>query len=73
MKKLPDANPLRERFVEFARAITPRWQERALVGAILLSMLAGSIVMHLRREYRLHHPAAASPSPRSGTESSGGG
>jgi hypothetical protein len=65
MSKPQQANPLRERLAGFARAITPTRQEQSMVAAILLSLLVGAIVMHYRREYRLHHPVEASPTPRS--------
>ncbi len=39
-----------------------------MVAALLLSLLVGFIVMHYRREYRLHHPAPASPTPRPGSQ-----
>ena len=65
MNKRQEANPLRDRLISFARSLTLTRQEQAMVAAILLSMLVGSIVMHCRREYRLQHPVAASPTPRS--------
>ncbi len=68
MSKLPRANPLRAWLAGFARSITPTRQEQAMVAALLLSLLVGFIVMHYRREYRLHHPATASPTPRPGSQ-----
>jgi hypothetical protein len=69
MSKRQEANPLRDRLAGFARSLTPTPQEQAMVAALLLSLLAGSIVTHCRREYRLAHPAAASPSPRHTSQS----
>ena len=73
MSKRQEGNPLRDRLAGFARAIIPTWQERAMVAAILLSMLAGSLVMHWRREYRLRHPVEATPTPRGEAASPAGG
>jgi len=56
--------PHREWLAAIARALTLTRGEQALVAAILLSMLAGVLVMHYRREYRVNHPVAASPTPR---------
>jgi hypothetical protein len=72
MRKLQPANPLRAWLAGFARAITPTRQEQAMVAVLLVSLLTGSIVTHCRREYRLHHPAAASPSPRPASQSPAG-
>jgi hypothetical protein len=72
MSKRQEGNPLRDRLADFARSITPTRQEQAIVAALLLSMLVGAIVMHCRREYRLHHPVAASPSPRPASQSPAG-
>ncbi len=41
-----------------------------MVAAILLSMLVGALVMHYRREYRIHHPIAPSPTPHRTANSS---
>jgi len=61
--------PLRDRLAALARSLTLTWQEQAMVAVILLSMLVGALVMHYRREYRIHHPVVASPTPaRSGGE-----
>jgi hypothetical protein len=53
----------RQRLAIFVRSLTPTWPERAMVAALLLSLLTGAIVMHYRREYRLTHPIMASPTP----------
>jgi len=73
MSKRQEGNRTRERLAAFARSLTLTWPERAMVAAILLSMLVGALVMHYRREYRLSHPVEASPTPRGGWESTGGG
>jgi hypothetical protein len=70
MSKRQEGNPMRDRLAEFARSITPTRQEQLMAASILISMLVGSIVMHYRREYRVHHPIEASPSPRSSSQSS---
>ncbi len=68
MSKLQRANPLRAWLAGFARCIVPTRQEQAMIAAILLSLLAGSIVNHCRREYHLQHPTPASPTPRPATQ-----
>jgi hypothetical protein len=73
MSKRQEANPLRNRLIAFARSITPSWQEQSMVAALLLSMLIGALVMHSRREYRLHHPLPPSPTPRPAAQSPAGG
>ncbi len=73
MSKRQEINPLRDRLTGFARSITLTRQEQALVAALLLSMLVGSLVMHYRREYRLNHPIEASPTPRGHPHSSANG
>jgi hypothetical protein len=50
-------------FTAVARSLALTRQEQAMVAAILLSMLVGSLVMHLRREYRLQHPAQTTVAP----------
>ena len=72
MRKPQDPSPLREWLAAFARSLTLTPQERILAAAILLSLLFGSIVLHYRRDYRIAHPAAASPTPRRTPSSSGG-
>jgi hypothetical protein len=62
--KRQERNAARERLAGFARSLTLTWQEQAMVAAILLSILVGAVVMHYRREYRMSHPAEASPAPR---------
>ncbi len=64
MSKRQERTPLRERLAAFARSLTLTPQERAMAAAILLSITVGAVVMHYRREYRLHHPIEASPTPR---------
>lgn len=61
---------MRERLAEIARSVTLTRQEQAMAAAILLSMLIGAVVMHYRREYRLHHPVQPSPAPRHASGSS---
>jgi len=63
MSKPQEHSPLREWLVTIARSCTLTRQEQAMVAAILLSMLAGAVVMHCRREYRLSHPAEGAPTP----------
>ena len=50
------------RIVIFWQSFSLTWDERALMLAVLLSLLVGAVVMHWRREYLLSHPMAA-PSP----------
>ena len=69
MSKRQEGAPLPDRLAAFVRSLTLTHQEQAMVAAILLSMLAGAVVMHYRREYRLHHPTVASPTPRRGSDS----
>jgi hypothetical protein len=69
MSKPQEGNPLRDRLAAFARSLTLTWQEQTMVAALLLSMLVGALVMHYRREYRLHHPVEASPTPRQESDS----
>lgn len=71
MRKRQDGIPLRERLADCARSLTPTPPEKAMVIAILLSILVGAAVMHYRREYRLHHPVQASPAPHRAVKSSG--
>ena len=68
MSKRQEPIPPRDRLAGFARSLTLTRQEQAMVAAILLSMMVGAVVMHYRREYRLQHPAEASPTPRSSRE-----
>ncbi|HEX4084093.1 MAG TPA: hypothetical protein VHY22_04220 [Chthoniobacteraceae bacterium] len=63
--------PFSTRLAAQLRSLTLTRQEQAMVAVILLSMLAGSVILHYRREYRLRHPAAAAPS--SGAPRSTGG
>jgi hypothetical protein len=63
MNKPQEGNPLPERLAAFARSVRLTWQEQMMVAVLLLSMLVGALVMHYRREYRLHHPIEASPTP----------
>jgi hypothetical protein len=71
MSKRQEGAPLPDRLAAFARSLTLTRQEQAMVAAILLSMLVGAVVMHYRREYRLHHALEASPTPRPTPTSSG--
>ena len=73
MSKRQEGNPMRDRLAAFANSLTLTRQEQAMVAALLLSMLIGAMVTHYRREYRLRHPAAASPTPRQAAQSSAGG
>ena len=68
-----ESKPTRERLAAIGRSLTLTWQEQAMVAAILLSMLAGAMVMHYRREYRVSHPVEASPTPRGDSQSTAGG
>jgi hypothetical protein len=70
MSKRQEGAPLPERLAAIVRSLTLTRQEQAMAAAILLSMLVGALVMHYRREYRLNHPIAASPTPRLGLDSS---
>jgi hypothetical protein len=72
MSKRQERDPLRERLSGFVRSLTLTWQEQMMVAVILLSMLAGALVMHYRREYRLSHPVQASPAPREAASPAGG-
>jgi hypothetical protein len=74
MSKRQEKPGLRERLKELppalARTLTLTVGERAVVAGILLSLLAGALTAHYRREYRLHHPetvrtsgAPATPRP----------
>jgi hypothetical protein len=72
MSKRQEANPLGERLVAFARSLTLTRGEQVMVAALLLSMLVGALVMHYRREYRLHHPVEASPAPHGASSSPAG-
>jgi hypothetical protein len=54
-----------ERVTEFLRTLSLTRQEQIIVAALLLSMVVGAMVMHLRREYGWHHTMpAGSPAPR---------
>jgi hypothetical protein len=64
MRKPPNKDPFRDRLVAFARSLTLTHQEQILAGAILLSLLVGSLVMHYRRHHPPPIPAAASPASR---------
>ena len=64
MSKRQEGTSPRDRLADFIRRLTLTWQEQMLVAAILLSMAVGALVMHYRREYRLHHPAEATPAPK---------
>jgi hypothetical protein len=59
MRKRQSGEVSRERLMAIVRALTPTEQEKAMVVAILLSMLIGALAMHFRAEYRLSHPAPA--------------
>jgi hypothetical protein len=69
MSKPQEGNPLTDRLAALAKSWTLTRQEQAMVTAILLSMLVGAVVMHWRREYRVSHPAVASPELRHGERS----
>ena len=69
MSKRQEVTPLRERLAALVRFVTLTPQEQAMVAAILLSMLVGTVVAHCRREYRLQHPVLASPTPRRASKS----
>jgi hypothetical protein len=62
--KPKNANQTAERIAELLRILSLTRQEQLIVAALLISMLLGAVVMHLRREYGWHHPipaAAATP------------
>ena len=59
MRKRQSGEVSRERLMAIVRALTPTDQEKAMVVAILLSMLIGALAMHFRSQYRLSHPAPA--------------
>jgi len=73
MRKRQEGNPLSERLAVFVRSLSLTRQEQAMAAALLLSMLVGAVVMHCRREYRLHHPIQASPTPGGAANSPAGG
>ena len=68
MRKRQEADSPAAFLAGLARRFTLTWEERAMVAAILLSMLVGALVMHYRREYRLEHPAMVSPTPKAAEE-----
>jgi hypothetical protein len=71
MNKRQEGNPLGPWLASFARSLTLTRQEQAMAAALLLSIVTGALVMHYRREYRVHHPIEASPTPRAASSAGG--
>jgi hypothetical protein len=67
-------NRVAERLADIARSLSLTRQEQLIVAALLLSMVAGALIMHWRREYGWQHPLPpGAPAPRASASSSGGG
>lgn len=50
--------------MDVAHSLPLTADERILIGAIMLSILAGTVIQHYRQEYRIHHPIAAPAAER---------
>jgi hypothetical protein len=66
-------NRMAERIASIARMLTLTRQEQLIVAALLISMVIGALVMHLRQEYGWRHPLPAGEATPRASASPGGG